>query len=436
MYYLIGIKGSGMAPLATILHDLGYAVSGSDIDSYIFTEDALHERNIPVYSFDKKNIKDGYTVIIGNAFLEDQEEVQAARQSAQVTCYRYPEFLGHFMENYTSIAITGTHGKTTTTGMAYHMYKDFFKTSVLIGDGTGHARKDSTHFIAECCEYQDHFLAYYPTYAIISNIELDHVDYFKTLDQYIASFETFAKQVKKMVIAWGDDKNIRKLNIKNKVFYYGLQSSNDLWATNITEDDTGMTFDVYIHGSMFGHFSLPYFGRHMLYNALSIIALGYIENIDIKHIMSSLQSFKGTKRRYSIQEIGHNIFVDDYAHHPTAIEYVIKATQTRYPDKKIIAIFKPDRYSRAERFATGFASALSLADTVYYCDFPKNATKDGSTITIEDMAHLTSNAMILPENEEGANILAKHEGVVFLFMSSKDIYKLEEKVIKLKKKTI
>ena len=196
MYYFIGIKGSGMAPLAEILYELGNEVCGSDIDKYIFIEEELRKRNIPIYSFDANNIKDGYTVIIGNAFNDEHVEVKAALANPNVKCYRYFEFLGQFMEKFISISIAGTHGKTTTTGMAYHLFEDFDKTSVLIGDGTGHAVKDSKYFIAESCEFQDHFLNYYPKYAIINNIELDHVDYFKTLERYIESFEKFANQVK------------------------------------------------------------------------------------------------------------------------------------------------------------------------------------------------------------------------------------------------
>lgn len=162
MYYFIGIKGSGMASLARILFDLGYEVAGSDIDKYIFIEEDLRKKGIPIYSFDASNIKDGYKVIIGNAFSDDHVEVKAALENPNVECYRYFDFLGKMMEQYDSISIAGTHGKTTTTGMAYHLFEDFAKTTVLIGDGTGFACKDSKYFIAESCEYQDHFLHYYP----------------------------------------------------------------------------------------------------------------------------------------------------------------------------------------------------------------------------------------------------------------------------------
>ena len=133
LYYFIGIKGSGMASLARVLYDLGYEVSGSDIDKYIFTEEDLRQKNIPIYSFDAHNIKDGYHVIIGNSFDKEHVEVKAAIDNPTVTCYRYVDFLGELMNRYESIAIAGTHGKTTTTGMAYHLFNEYKKTSVLMG---------------------------------------------------------------------------------------------------------------------------------------------------------------------------------------------------------------------------------------------------------------------------------------------------------------
>ncbi|MBM6840238.1 UDP-N-acetylmuramate--alanine ligase [[Clostridium] spiroforme] len=436
MYYFIGIKGSGMAPLATILYELGHEVAGSDIDKYIFIEEELRKRNIPIYSFNKDNIKDGYHVIIGNAFDETNVEVQAALANPHVTCTRYYDFLGDFMKNYISIAIAGTHGKTTTTGMAYHLFENFDKTSVLIGDGTGHGMKDSKYFIAETCEFQDHFLHYYPNYAIINNIELDHVDYFGNLDRYIESFEKFANQVQDTVIVWGDDPNIKKIHFDKRVIRFGLNEDNDVRAVNVLDTPQGLSFDVYIHKELFGHFNIPLYGHHMLYNSLAIITLGYLEDMSYEYILERLQTFEGTKRRYTVQEIGHNIYVDDYAHHPTAIRYVIEATRVRYPGKEIVAVFQPDRFSRGARFAKEFAFEMEKADHPYFCPFPENAKhEDGIDIDIYDIAQYAPRAKVIRQDDSGIEELMQYDDCVFLFMSSKDIYKFEEKLI-LKKNSI
>lgn len=430
MYYFIGIKGSGMASLATILYDLGYEVAGSDIDKYIFIEDELRKRNIPIYSFDKKNIQDGYHVIIGNAFNETNEEVKAAKENPNVITHTYYDFLGHLMEKYVSIGIAGTHGKTTTTGMAYHLFKEFDKTSVLIGDGTGHAIKDSKYFIAETCEYQDHFLHYYPNYAVINNIELDHVDYFPNIESYTTSFEKFANQVKDTVVIWGDDPYLPHLNYTKRVLKFGVQDHNDIIAKNVINNDHGLSFDVYIHGELYGHFTLPFFGMHMLYDSLAVITLGYLEHMRADYIQERLSTFDGVKRRYTVKSIGNNVYVDDYAHHPTAIEYVIQATRSRYPGKEIVAIFQPDRFSRGLRFAKEFASAMDLADYPFLVHFPDNAKKeDGIDIDIHYIGQYIPRAKIIHEDDEGVRLLASYDNVVYLFMSSKDIYKLEDKVI-------
>ncbi|MBQ1567901.1 MAG: UDP-N-acetylmuramate--alanine ligase, partial [Erysipelotrichaceae bacterium] len=177
MYYFIGIKGTGMASLAVMLHDLGNEVCGSDQPKHFFTEDELVKRNITILPFDENNIKPEYTVIIGNAFLEDFPEVIRARKLCR--CYRYHEFLGELMKNYKSISICGSHGKTTTTTMAKTVVGRFKNTGYLIGDGEGYLSKDSEYLCVESDEFRRHFISYYPEYAIITNIEIDHVDYFK-----------------------------------------------------------------------------------------------------------------------------------------------------------------------------------------------------------------------------------------------------------------
>lgn len=434
MYYFIGIKGSGMASLALILYDLGYEVAGSDIDKYIFIEEDLRKKGIPIYSFNKDNIKDGYHVIIGNAFDESNEEVKAAIENPNVITHTYYDFLGHLMNRYVSVGIAGTHGKTTTTGMAYHLFEEYDKTSVLIGDGTGHAVNDSKYFIAETCEYMDHFLHYYPNYVIINNIEMDHVDYFKSMEQYKKSFETYANQAKDTVIIWGDDPHLPTLNYTKRVVKFGLKDSNDVVARNVINNDHGLSFDVYIHKELFGHFNLPFFGMHMLYNSLAVLTLGYLEGMDADYIEERLSTFEGVKRRYTVKEVGNCIYVDDYAHHPTAVKYVIEATRTRYPGKKIVALFKPDRFSRIARFAKEFAQAMDSADYPFLCHFPENAKKEeGIDIDITEIGQYIPRAKIIKEDEEAAKMLAQYDNVVYLFMSSKDIYKLEEKVIAQKK---
>ena len=168
----------------------------------------------------------------------------------------------------------------------------------------------------------------------------------------------------------------------------------------------------------------------MLYDSLAVITLGYLENMSADYIQQRLSTFDGVKRRYTVKTSGNNIYVDDYAHHPTAIRYVIEATRSRYPHKKIVAVFQPDRFSRGLRFAKEFAQAMDLADYPFFVHFPENAKKEpGIDIDIYDIAKYNPRAQVIHEDEEAVKLLSQYDNVVYLFMSSKDIYKLEDQVI-------
>lgn len=429
MYYFIGIKGSGMASLACILKDCGYDVCGSDIDKEIFIQKNLEAKEIPFYSFDKNNIKDGMKVIIGNAFDDSNEEVKEALANPTVTTYTYPQFLGHLVEQYHSICVCGTHGKTGTTGLLSHVLERMSPTGYLIGDGSGYMPKEGKNFVLEACEYKRNFLAYHPDYTLLLNIELDHVDYYHDMDDYLDAFETFANQAKKGVAVFGDEENTHKIKIDVNHLFYGLKDTNDVYAKNIVEDTTGVHFDCMVKNEFFAHFELPLFGLHLLYNALGVITIGIMNGLSTSLLQEAMASFEGVKRRFNIEENGDNIYIDDYAHHPTAIKFTIEAAKQKYPKHKIVAVFKPDRFSRIEYFLKEFKTAFQEADEVYFCDFPENQKREeGINVTIEDLQNQVEKSKIIQEDETSAMYLANRGPAVYLFMSSKDIYKLKNKM--------
>lgn len=429
MVHFIGIKGSGMASLACILNDMGESVKGSDIEKFIFTQKPLEERNIKITTFDADNIQEDDTVIIGNAFDESNPEVKKAMSLKHGRVYRYHEYLGKLVDQYTSISIAGCHGKTTTTSMMAHLLGAVAPTGYLIGDGRGDMEKDAHYFVLESCEYKRHFMAYHPDYAIITSIDLDHVDYYKDLDDYKQAFIDFAHQVKKQVIVFGDDKNIKEMDFGKEVIKYGFEEHNDVRCINFSEDENGMKFDVLIHGKEYGHFELPYVGIHLCWNTLSIIALAYCEGVAADVVQKQMSTFAGAKRRFVIEHEKTQTYIDDYAHHPTAITLTIQAARTKFPNKKLVAVFKPDRYSRIHGFMNEFATSLMTADEVILCPFPENAAKEpGIDIDIYDLATLIPGCRVMIENEENAKILSEEENVVYLFMSSKDIYKWKDLV--------
>ena len=221
IYHFVGIKGSGMSALAQILHEMGYSVQGSDVEKYFFTQAALEKAGIKILPFQKDNISEGMIVIAGNAFPDTHEEIEQAKK-LDIPVIRYHRFLGEFTKNFTSIAVTGSHGKTSTTGLLSHVLEGAQPTACLIGDGTGKGVKDAKYFVFEACEYRRHFLSYFPDYAIMTNIDFDHPDYFANIEDVFSAFQEMAIQVKKGIFAYGDDEYLQRIQAKVPVVTSGV----------------------------------------------------------------------------------------------------------------------------------------------------------------------------------------------------------------------
>lgn len=424
IYHFVGIKGSGMSALALILHEEGYKVQGSDVNKYFFTQQRLEEENIPFFEFSAENIKKGLTVIAGNAFSDSHEEIVRAKELG-LTVIRYHDFIGEKMKNYKSVAVTGSHGKTSTTGLLSHVVSNMESSSYLIGDGTGHGVRDADYFMLEACEYQRHFLAYEADYAIITNIDFDHPDYYKSIDDVAQAFDSFALQTKERVIACGDDERLRKLESTVPVSYYGLSDVNDVQARNIVKDTEGSSFDVYIDGEFYYSFKVPAYGDHNIQNALSVITFAYFEDLDKEEVSKHLISFKGVKRRFSEKVISDTILIDDYAHHPVEIQATIDAAHQKYPDRKIIAVFQPHTFTRTIALLSEFAETLSHADSVYLSEIFTSAREKEGEVKIKDLFDKIPNAQAIL-SEEDVSPLLKHKGEVVLFMGAGDIPKFEQ----------
>ncbi len=427
-FHFIGIKGTGMAALACILHDEHFDVTGSDIEKYIFTQDGLEERGIPFTTFDPANIKDGDTVIIGLSFDETHPEVKAALDNPSVRTIYYNDYLGELLTRYQSICVAGTHGKSTTTGLLASCLQEEYPTGYLIGDGHGHMPEDAKYFILESCEFQRHFLAYHPDYAIITNIELDHVDYYHDMEDYISAFQSFADQVQKGLVYCGDDPWLPGLDYKVPAYSYGLSDACDYQARDVEQDENGTRYSVYFKGEKLADVAISEAGKPFLWNSLGTFALCHMLGEDTAKIVEGLQAFKGIARRFNEETAGKSVLVDDYAHHPTAIEYMIEAVRQKYPHLPVVALYKPDRYSRLQYFLDRFASSLAAADHVFLLDFPKNAVREDETITvtIDDLKERIPGAELIEIDQAGADRLKALGPAAYLFMSSKDIYLLRD----------
>ncbi|MBS4208701.1 UDP-N-acetylmuramate--L-alanine ligase [Bacillus sp. FJAT-50079] len=422
MYHFVGIKGSGMSALAQILHDMGYNVQGSDVGKFFFTQTALEDANIKILPFNRENIKQGMTVIAGNAFPDTHEEIEEAQKQG-IPVVRYHAFLGDFMNEFTSIAVTGSHGKTSTTGLLSHVMEGAKPTSFLIGDGTGKGDRDANYFVFEACEYRRHFLSYYPDYAIMTNIDFDHPDYFANVEDVFSAFQQMAMQVKKAIVAYGDDEQLQKIHAEAPVLFYGFAETNDFQARNIEKSTAGTKFDVYVRNNFYASFEIPTFGDHNILNALSVIAICHYEEIDAQIVQKQLKTFKGVKRRFTEKRVGNQILVDDYAHHPVEIKATINAARQKYPDKQIVAVFQPHTFTRTQTFLQEFAESLGEADQVYLCDIFGSARENHGKLTIKDLLVKIEGAEML--KEEDTSPLLHFDNSILIFMGAGDIQKFQ-----------
>lgn len=423
IYHFIGIKGTGMGALAQFMFGLGYNVQGSDKCDHFFTEDILVEKGIKILPFSEENIIEDMIIVQGNAFTDDNIEVKKAKKLG-LKIYSYQEMLGYFTKMFNTITVAGCHGKTTTSSLLAHVLDHTIGANYLIGDGTGYSNKINKHFVIEACEWKRHFLAYTPTYAIITNIELDHIDYYKNIDDMIAAYQEYANKALKMVIACGDDPYTNQINYEKPVVYYGLEEKNDIIAKNVHFHNDGTDFDVYIHNKLFGHFELPLFGKHMLLNCLAVITVCYYEQIDKDDISKYIHTFKGAKRRFKEKVIGDIVTIDDYAHHPTEVAVTIKGARQKYPDKEIVAVLMIHTYSRAREFEQEFADALNLANKAYVTDVYMDRKEDCEPYDVKNLIKLLDNGEYI--SLETIDKLLVHKNACILFMSSKEIYVLQD----------
>ncbi|TLQ41050.1 UDP-N-acetylmuramate--L-alanine ligase [Ruoffia tabacinasalis] len=421
-YHFVGIKGSGMSALALILHGEGFEVQGSDVGKYFFTQQELENQDITILEFDADNITEDLTIIAGNAFNDDHPELVKARELG-LEIYRYHDFIGGLIQNYTSIAVTGSHGKTSTTGLLSHTLKNLAPTSYLIGDGTGFGDETATYFALEACEYRRHFLAYKPDYAIVTNVDFDHPDYYRSIEDVFEAIQTFSNQANKAIIACGDDEYLPNLKSDGPIYYYGLTEESRVNAKNIDRTVEGSEFDVVIDGEVFGRFAIPVYGEHNILNALSVITVLYLEGFKAEDIKEHIATFGGVKRRFSARQIQDLTIIDDYAHHPSEITATIDAAKQRYPNREIVAIFQPHTFSRTVAMLNEFAESLSLADKVYLVEIFNSAREANGEVTIEDLAKLIHQNVEIISTDHLSPLMG-YKDAVFLFMGAGDIDEL------------
>ena len=374
-YYCIGIKGTGMSTLAQILSDLGNDVSGyDDAKGHKFTQDGLEARNIPIYYDGNHEISPDTIVTYSVAFKEDHPEMKRVK-SLGLTIKKYNEIMGDVIDEFSTVGVSGTHGKTTTSSIIRHLLENTVGCNYFIGAGDGHATKENKYYVVESDEFNRHFTAYHPTYSIITNIEAEHLECYKDVDDIRSTFEIFANQTKKLIVANGDNEEVRKINYKTKVLFYGFNENNNIVIKNVYLAETGSSFDLYINNELYGHFSIPLYGKHMVMDASAAITMVKEIGLEKDTIEKLLKTFKNAKRRFAEQRVGESIIIDDYAHHPTEIKVTLEAVKQKYPNKRLVVVFVPNTYSRTRDFKDEFIEAFKIADKTYLTEIDCNREK-------------------------------------------------------------
>lgn len=374
--HLIGIGGVSVSAVAEILHTNGYEISGSDMSSSPTTE-ALKNKGFKIYiGHSADHIKNIDLVVYTSAVGDENPELSEAMAKG-IPCLSRAEMLGQIMSAYQdSIAISGTHGKTTTTSMITRLLNDStFDPTALVGgffaDIESNVRIGKSElFITEACEYKESFLSFYPKIGVILNIDEDHLDFYRDLEHIISSFAKFTENIHEegVLILNGDDYNSKKIKsyYHGRLITFGINSDCDFSAKNVVYNHLGFpTFDVYYKDQKKIQISLSIPGQHNVYNALAAIATASEFIQDFELIQSRLNSFKNAKRRFEqIGEVKDIIIIDEYAHHPNEIKATLQAARRIESMNKLYCVFQPHTYSRTKELLHEFAGSFKYADEV------------------------------------------------------------------------
>lgn len=396
--HFIGIGGISMSGLAEILLKEGFTVSGSDSRESVLTRKLVSEGASVVYGQTAENITPDIDCVVYTAAINRANPELIEAVARKIPMLTRAELLGQLMNNYdTPIAVSGTHGKTTTTSMISHILLKGDKDPTISVGGIlkaigGNIRVGGSEtFITEACEYTNSFLHFFPKISVILNIEEDHLDFFKDLEDIRHSFRQFAELLPEdgALVINGEICDCEKIyeGLPCKVITYGSSPEFDYSADNISYDENGhVSFDFYRNRAYIDHIALSVTGDHNVSNALSAIAVADLLEIPLETTKQGLLSFSGTDRRFEYKgELNGITIVDDYAHHPTEIEATLKAAM-HYPHEKVWCIFQPHTYTRTKAFFHEFAQALSHADHLILADIYAARETDTLGISSADLA--------------------------------------------------
>ncbi|MBQ5436799.1 MAG: UDP-N-acetylmuramate--L-alanine ligase [Firmicutes bacterium] len=447
--HCIGVGGIGLSGIAFILRSRGYKVSGSDIKESSVTEQ-LKAAGVQVFiGHDAANLGDTDLVVFSAAVSMENPEITEAKKRGIPVISR-AQALGCIMADYkTSLAISGTHGKTTTTSMVSLILENAkLSPTILVGgilsEFKGNVKVgNSEYFVTEACEYMDSFLELRPWAEIILNIDSDHLDYFKDINHIARSFSTFANTVPEngLIVAYDSNPFVKSVvsGLKCRVVTFGFNETSSFYAKNISFNELGQTrYDLYTQDGFVRTIQLAIPGEHNVANSLAAIAACSNLGVDMDTITSTLERFTGTQRRFDI--IGKTgegvVVVDDYAHHPTEIKATLSAAKN-LPHNKVWCLFQPHTYTRTNALFEQFADAFGDADVVIlaeiYAAREKNIYKLSSRSLMNEIKarHPEKDVQFIPDFEAMASFVRDNadSGDIVITMGAGDIYKVGELIL-------
>ena len=437
-----------MSGLAEILLEEHFTVSGSDSKESALTEKLTSNGAQIFYGQKASNIIEGIDVVVYTAAIHDDNQELAEAKRQNLPLLSRAELLGQLMTNYeTPIAISGTHGKTTTTSMLSHIFlageldPTISVGGILNAIGGNIRVGNSELFVTEACEYTNSFLHFFPKIGVILNIDADHLDFFKDLDDIRNSFHKFAQLLPEdgtLVINGNIDKlDVITAGLNCRILTYGTDSGMDYSASSITYDGQGnASFDILESGTNIGRITLSVGGEHNVWNALSAVVVSLLLGIPFDVIQKGLVSFLGTNRRFEYKgELNGVTIIDDYAHHPTEIQATLTSA-AHYPHKEVWCVFQPHTYTRTKALFDEFAKALSHADHIVLADIYAARETDTLGISSAQLADavkaLGCDAVYLPDFETIEDYLLTHchSGDLLITMGAGDVVNIGENLLK------
>ncbi len=435
--HMIGIGGSGMCPLAEILHSKGYIITGSDNNE---GDPLKRVQALGVKTFmghNAENIEGAELVVYSAAISKDNPELLEA-QSKGIPTMERSELFGAITRKYENvIGVCGTHGKTTATSMLSQIMilNDYDPTAVIGGllplIGANGRAGNSEYMVCEACEYVDTFLQLSPDISVLLNIDNDHLEYFKTMENLTASFRKFISMGRTAFVNGDDELCIKAAEgIAAEVFTFGLMDTNDYYARNVRPGKRGMIFSVYKRGELLTELELAAPGEHNVYNALAAFSVAHWLGICSSSIKSSLETFTGAGRRFEFLCTKHDVtYADDYAHHPTEIKATLTAAKS-LSYNRVIAVFQPFTFSRTAMLKDEFVEALNIADKVILTPIMGSREKNTYGISSEQLAEKIRNCVCV---RDFAGAIAEIKdcakpGDLIITMGGGDIYKVSHSI--------